>query len=102
MKAIYFKLKESSLSSASSNRERDKGGMLWCCTVCVVNLATKAGGEGRRKKEGRLSRSEYKKWKKVGYTSNTNDWDLWRNISLIGRHKFLSKCQCLLCSLSLF
>lgn len=50
MKAIYFKLKESSLSSAASNREGiDKDGALWCHPLYVVNVMR---GEKERRGKG--------------------------------------------------
>lgn len=59
MKAIYFKLKESSLSSAASNgeREKDKDGALCCRPPCVVNAP--------REEEG-LSEAEVRKGEWVG------------------------------------
>lgn len=56
MKAIYFKLKESSLSPAASNGEKDKDGAPWCRPLYVVNMMREkeGGGRGRSKKGGRF------------------------------------------------
>lgn len=53
MKAIYFKLKESSLSSAASNGQRDKVGALWCRPLYVVNVMREMEGprEGKVRQE---------------------------------------------------
>lgn len=55
MKAIYFKLKDSSLSSVASNGEGDKDGALWCRPLYVVNVTKRGGmseGEVRKELEG--------------------------------------------------
>lgn len=68
MKAIYFKLKESSLSSAASNGESDKDGVPWCRPLYVVNVMRETEGarqeteleRGQRQKveEDRLNRQD--------------------------------------------
>lgn len=69
MKAIYFKLKESSLSWAASNREGDKDGAPRCRPFYVVNVMREkeeegVGEGGRRKKKG--AELERRRWQKSG------------------------------------
>ena len=49
MKAIYFKLKESSLSSAASNGEGDKDGVPRRRPLCFVNVMREEEGARRQK-----------------------------------------------------
>lgn len=69
MKAIYFKLKKSSLSSVDSNRGGgDKDGVLLCRTVCVVNAVTKkdeAAGRGVGKQKRPKLEGRQKEWRKA-------------------------------------
>lgn len=61
MKSIYFKLKESSLSSAASNRERDKDGALWCLPYYVVNVLREKEGVNKGEVRKKMSWREDKK-----------------------------------------
>lgn len=63
MKSIYFKLKESSLSSAASNGERDKDGVLWCRPYYVVNVVRgkELVSKGEVRKETKLERRRKQK-----------------------------------------
>lgn len=58
MKAIYFKLKESFLSSAASDREGgDKDGALASSRLCCSCVGKKGGAERRNEKVGRWRES---------------------------------------------
>lgn len=72
MKSIYFKLKESSLSSAASNGERDKDGALWCRRYYVVNVLREKEGvsKGEVRKETELERIQKQK---IGDRLNRHD-----------------------------
>lgn len=79
MKAIYFELKESSLSPVASNGETDKDGALWRRPRYVVDVVREKDGGEREREVRKETQSKRRRETKSGKpppdeTGKTNHW----------------------------